>query len=291
MLVPRRLSDSYYARGILSRFAELGYRDGVEMTLHYRSADGVADRFPALADELIREKCDVILAIGSDATALALRRAPMPVVFLAVDYDPVAKGVVSSLRSPGGNLTGVYVPQNELVAKRLELMREVMPHAGRFLVLADVFSRNQVAAARAAAERVGVELTVVEFSRRPYDYAAAFEQARKVGAGALVGLASPVFSDNGAAIAEQLGKHRLPAVGSSVELAQAGYLLGFGPDNAKVARRTAELAVRILEGMKPSDSAVESADEFELAVNASTARQLGLKIPESVLARATRIVQ
>lgn len=291
MLLPRPLPASEYAAGILGRLSELGYRDGAGMSFHYRSADGVAERFPALAEELVALKCELIFALGPLGPAVALRRAPVPVVFVAVDYDPVSKRLVASLRRPGGNLTGVYVQQEALVAKRFELMRELVPDAGRFLVLADVFSAEQLPAARSAAKQAGVALSVIQFSKRPYDYSAAFDEGRKAGIEALVGLASPVFSEDSVAIAGHLKKHRLPAVGSSIELARNGYLLSFGADAAKVGRRAAEIALRILEGARPSSLPVELASEFELAVNASSARVLGRRVPESVLARATTILQ
>jgi putative tryptophan/tyrosine transport system substrate-binding protein len=290
MLVPRPLRTSEYASGLLRRLAELGYRDGDSMALHYRSAGGVAERFPALARELTDLKCDLIFAVGSLGPALALRKVPTPVVFLAVDYDPVAKAIVTSLRRPGGTVTGVYVQQEALIVKRFELMREVVPNARRFLVLADPFSAEQVPTAHDAAKQARVDLTIVDLQKKPYDYAAAFEAGRRAGAQGLVGLASPVFSDDASLIAGHLRKHRMPAVGSSVELARNGYLLAFGPDAAKVGRRAAEMAVRILKGSNPAEIPVELADEFAVAVNAGTARAIGVKIPESVLARATIVV-
>lgn len=293
MLVPRSITDSIYASGVVQRLAELGYRDGAGMMLEYRSSDGVADRFPSLARDLIDAKCAVIFAIGPMQAARALQeaRSSVPVVFLAVDYDPVERGIVTSLRAPDRNSTGVYVPQNALVAKRMEIMREVIPAARRFVVFVDPFSRDQLDAARKSAEAAGVQLTVVEFSKRPYDYEAALATARKDNAEALIGLASPVFAADRVALAVLLTRLQLPNIGSHSQLAKAGFLLSLGVDDTKVTRRVAELGARILKGAKPSEIPVEQADEFELAINAKTARALRLKIPESVLARATRIVQ
>src|SRR5712692_3161166 len=279
--------------GLFGRLAELGYRDGTTMILEFRSADGSVDRLPKLARELIDLKCDVIFAIGPEQTARALQdaRASAPIVFLATVYDPVEKGIVASFRSPDRNTTGVYVPENALVAKRVEIMREVLPAARRFFVLTDVPSAGQVGAARKAAETAGVQLRVIEFSKLPYDFAGAFEEARKAGGEALIGLRSAVFSDNQAAISALPAKHRLPGIGASFAQANAGFLLGLSVENTKVARRVAEIGARILKGARPADIPVEQADEFELTVNAKTARALGIKVPESVLARATRIVQ
>jgi len=211
-------------------------------------------------------------------------------IFLAVSYEPLEKGLVGSLRRPDRNTTGVYLPQNEMVAKRVEIMREVLPAARRFLVFADVFSRDQIAAARKAAEATRVELTLTEFAGQSYDFSGAFEAAIKAGAEAFMTLASPAFAIHASALSALALKHRLPSIGTAAQLTEAGFLLSLNADAAKATRRVAEIAVRILKGTKPADIPVEQADEFELVVNAKTARALGVKIPESVMARATRIV-
>jgi len=285
---PRPLAESVYAGGIVRRLAELGYREIV-----YRSADGFAERYPQFARELIDAKCDVIIAFGPEHPARALQdaRSPVPVIFLAVDYDPLEKGIVGSLRKPDRNTTGVYLPQNELVAKRVQIMREILPTARRFLVFADLFSGDQIGAARKAAQSVRVELTLVEFSRPPYDFAGAFEAAKNAHAEAFMSLSSPVFAANAREIAALALKHRLPSMATAAQQVEAGWLLSLGVDVPKVTRRVADMGARILKGAKTADIPVEQADEFELAINSKTARALGVKIPESVLARATRIVQ
>jgi putative ABC transport system substrate-binding protein len=293
MLVPRSLAESIYSSGVLHRLDELGYRGNTGMILEYRSADGYADRYPKLARELIDSKCDLIFAIGDENPARVLRdtKTNVPVIFIAVDYDPLEKGIIASLRNPGRNITGVYVPASELAAKRIEIIREVVPAASRFLILADGFSTGQIGAARNAAERAGIALTVVEFKKPPYDFVGAFETGRKADVKAVVTLASPVFAANRVVLSNLALQHRLPSIGSAQQHTNAGFLLSFGADDAKVARRAADMGGRVLKGAKPSDIPVEQADEFILTVNVKTARELGIKIPESVLARATRIVQ
>ncbi len=287
-LGPRPLAESVYAGSIVRRLAELGYGN-----VEYRSADGFANRYPKLARELISLKCEVIVAFGDEHPARALQdaRSPVPLIFLAVDYDPLEKGLVGSLRRPDRNTTGVYLPQNEMVAKRVEIMREVLPAARRFLVFADVFSRDQIAAARKAAEAARVELTLTEFAGQPYDFSGAFQAGIEMGAEGFMSLASPVFAANAPALSALALKHRRPSIGSAAQLAEAGFLLSLNADAAKAARRVAEIAVRILKGTRPADIPVEQADEFELTINTKTARVLGVKIPQSVFARATRIVQ
>lgn len=293
VLAARPLQGSFYVAAVVQRLADLGYGERTGTVLEIRAAEGKLDQYPKLARELVEQKCDVIFAIGPVYTARALQevRSQAPVVFLAVDYDPLDKRIITSLGRPGGNITGVYIPQAALAAKRMQIMHEVVPAARRFLVFVDAYSTDQIDAVRKAAEAARVELTVIDFSKPPYDYAGALEAGRKAQVEALIGLASPVFAANAEALSALLVKYRLPGAASSIPYAEAGFLISYGADVTKISRRAAEIGVRILKGAKPADIPVEQADEFELAVNAKTARALGLKIPESVLARATRIVQ
>lgn len=292
MLAPRPLAESFYTGLIVQRLRELGYREGSGMVLEYRATRAVPQRYPEMAHELVALKCDLIFAVGPDNGVIALRdaRTSIPVVFLAIDFDPLQSGIVTSLGRPGSNITGVYVPQGELAAKRLDILREVVPSAKRFLIFSDEFTRDQLATLRRRADSIGAQLVIAEFSRQPYDYAAAFDTARKEKAEALVGLASAVFAADGAKIGALLAEARLPSAGTSAAMAERGFMLSYGPDNSKITRRVAEIAVRILKGAKPAEIPVEQADEFTLVVNGPVASKLGLRIPESVMARATRII-
>ena len=290
MLAPRPLAVSFYSGQIVRRLAELGYREGVGMALEYRSTDGVAERYLPMARELIELKCHLVFAIGHAVRALRDAGTSIPVVFLGIDFDPVQAGVVRSLGRPESNITGVYVPQGELAAKRLDILKEVLPTATRFLVLTDEITREQLATLRPRADTVGVQLTLAQFTRQPYDYGAAFEAARKEKVQAVVGLASPVFASDAAKISALLAEHRLPSAGTSSAMAERGFMLSYGADNSKITRRVAEMGVRILKGAKPAETPVEQADEFVLVVNGPIAKNLGVKIPESVMARATRII-
>ncbi len=292
ILSPRALADSNLTPSIVQRLAELGYRQGSGMILEYRSAEGDANRFAKLARELIEAKCDLIFAVGPEHAAKALRdaRSATPVVFYANDYDPLEKGIIESLSRPEGNITGVFVPQNALVAKRFQIMGEAVPTARRFLVLSDPFTQDQLVAARKAADMMGLQITVVEFAKQPYDYAAAFETGRKTKIQSLMMLTSPAFSADFATWVGLAQRQRLPGIGTGL-FGERGLLLGYGAHPTKGTRRAAELGARILKGAKPADIPVEQDDEFELVVNSKTAKALGLKIPESVRARATKIVQ
>jgi putative ABC transport system substrate-binding protein len=292
-LGPRSLAESFYSGPIVRNLADLGYREGAGMVLEYRSTSGFADRYSKMARELIGLKCDLIFAIGPELAVRALGDASssIPVVFLAIDFDPLETRVVKSLSRPEANITGVYIPQGELAAKRLDIMREVLPSAKRFLVLSDEFTRGQLATLGKRAEASGIKLVVVEFSKQPYDFAGAFDAGRKEKTEALIGLASGVFAANLATLSALVAQHRLPSAGTSGAWAEGGLLLSYGPDVPKITRRVAEMGARILKGAKPADIPVEQADEFVLVINSKTAKALGVRIPESVLARATRIVQ
>jgi putative ABC transport system substrate-binding protein len=289
VLSARPLAESVYAAPLVRRLAELGYRDGGGAILEYRSTDGFIDRYADQARELINLECDIIFTIGAEEPVRALMqlRSLVPTVFFAGDYDPLERGIVTSLSRPGGNMTGVYAPQGVLVAKRVQLLREVLPRARQFLAFADGFSRNHLGAARKAAAATGVQLTIVEFSKPPYDFAEAFETGRQAGTEGLLVLNSPVFASNAADLFALAAKHRLPSVGGGYR----GVLLAYYGDVDKIARRAAEMGARILKGAKPADIPVEQIDEFQLVINSKLARMLGLKIPESVMARATRILQ
>ncbi len=292
VLLARPFKESFFASLVVQRLAEHGYRPGTTMVVEHRSADGDPERFPKLARELAEAKCDLLLAIGPHHAARALQALgrSTPIVFLAVDYDPLESGIVTSFTKPDRNTTGAYVPQGQLAAKRLEILREIVPHAQRFLVLSDVFCRDQVPAVQAAAQLGKVQITVIEMGRPPYDFAAAFASGQRAQVEGFIGLTSPEFANRSSEIAAVLTRHRLPSVGWTTGIERIGFLVGYAADTLKASRKTADIAARILKGAKPADIPVEQVDEFELVINGPVARNLGLRIPESVMARATRIV-
>lgn len=292
VLSPRR--ESVILRPVLGRLSELGYVEGRNLRVEYRSADGVVDRFPALARELVDAKCDVIFAAGSIFPAQALRDATrsIPIVIVAIDYDPVKTGIVANLRRPGGNITGVALSTPEVVGKRVELLHEVLPQAARFLVFSDSYSADQLEAMRQTARRLGIALVAHAFESRPYDFDAAFERGQKEKVAALLLPTSPVFFDRRAAIYEAALKRRLGVVvGSSAWWTGSGWFLGYGVLADKTHARAGDIAASILKGKKPGDIPVEQPSDFELAINLTTAKALGITIPQSVMVRASRVVQ
>lgn len=291
VLNPRPLEMSMVARPVLEALAQLGYRDGKEIRIEYRSREGSGKGETTLARELVELKCDLILALGTESGARALRGSAVPVVFFAVDYDPLQKGIVDNLRRPSGNMTGVYGPVLPLAAKKLEIALEVLPSARRLFVISDIDSADQLATLRAAASKRSVELFAVEYERRPYDVAGAFTRARGAGVDGFIGLSSPGLATERATVAKQVASHKMPAFVGRTFMAEFGFVVAYTIDFAKAARQVAHVAVRVLRGAKPSDVAVEQAGDFELVVNLRVARTLGLKVPYSVLARATQLIE
>jgi putative ABC transport system substrate-binding protein len=277
---------------LLERLAELGYRDGATMSVEYRYA-ARPDLASAEVRALLERKCDLIFAVGTEANARALREATssVPVVLIAFEYDPVESGIVASFARPGRNITGVYVPVPALVGKRVEIAHEIMPTASRYLVLADRFSGTQVPSMREAADARGLQLTVVEFAQSPYDLAGAFEAGRKAGVNGVFLLLSPELFARRKEISELLGRHRLPGFAPGVMAHDAGMLASYTVDSPNFIRRAAEMGERILKGAKASNIPLEQPGEYSIVINLTTARALGIKVPYSVLSRATKVIE
>jgi len=293
LLGPSPLETSLYAISVVRAFTELGYAEGARATFLYRYADGGFELYRRQAQDLAARDCDLLIAVRAEPPARALQfsRPGGPILFLAVDYDPLESGIVSNLRTPDRNTTGVYVPQNLLVTRRIEIMRELQPHADRLMVFADRYSADQVEAARKAAAAANFQLMLVQFTTQPYDYSTFLQSARAMGVDAFMTLASPAFARDRQQLQDWFARLRLPSIGSNPQQAEAGYLITLGSNVPKVARRVAEIGVRVLSGTKPAAIPVELADEFELVINMATARSLGVKIPDSVRARAARVIE
>jgi putative ABC transport system substrate-binding protein len=289
-----RSAETSSTYGLLVRaLAELGYREGGNLRLEYRSSGGAVGREPALARELIEQKCDLIFALGPSSTARAFSKllTPAPVVFLAVDYNPQQKGIVGNLRHPGGNMTGVYVLEAARVAKQLEVALQVLPTAQRFMVFTDNATKDQLEGLKQAVDTRGVDLLVVEYAERPYNFAEAFDLAHRESVQALIGLSSPGFTAERPALVDHLLRYRLPAFVGGGSMSGAGFLAACAIDFAKAAKRAAEVGARILKGANPADIPVEEVSEFEVIVNLRTAKKIGVTVPQPVLARAARVVQ
>lgn len=227
-----RRTEPYYV-AFAQRLRELGFAEGRNLVIEYRTSGGRAERLPELAAELARKSCDVLVAPGTEATLVALQQATgdTPIVLVAVDYDPEATGHIASLARPGGRITGVSAVQSVLPAKRLELLKELLPKARTIAVLSDTASTGQLDVARAAAKRLGVELHVAEFTRAPYDYESALAAAVRANAEALLVLGSANFVPARPLIPTLALRHRLPSIFHNSVWAEAGGLLSYGPNS------------------------------------------------------------
>jgi putative ABC transport system substrate-binding protein len=272
---------------------ELGYLEGRNALIEYRWAEGQYERFPALIAELIALKVDVIVTAGTPAT-LAVKKATtsVPLVMVAVG-DPVATGIVASLKRPGGNITGLTSIAEETEGKRLELLREVLPTVSRVAVLSNPENPSLLATLkemRAAAQVLGMKLQVLEV-RTSGELEETFKVILRERPGALLVMGDRLFLHNRQRMMNFATKQLLPVVPVHPELVEAGGLTSFGPSYPGMHRRAAYFVDRILKGAKPADLPVERPTKFELVINLKTAKALGLTIPPSVLGRADQVIQ
>jgi putative ABC transport system substrate-binding protein len=277
----------------LRELRKIGYVEGKNIAIEYRSADDKLDRLPAQAEELVRLKVDVILASTTPA-AVAAKNATrtIPIVFYG-GFDPVVLGLVDSLARPGGNVTGFSSIASVLAGKRLELLMETVPKLSRVAVLWDPHnpgSAQQWKESQLPARELGLQLHSIEVSSAD-KFEAAFKEATKARSAAVAVMASPFFYTNQKQIAELAVKNRLPVIYPREEFVAAGGLMSYGSDRTESLRRAAVFVDKILKGTKPADIPVEQPTKFELVINLKTAKQIGLTIPPNVLARADRVIR
>jgi putative ABC transport system substrate-binding protein len=272
---------------------ELGYVDGRNLVVERRFAEGKIDLLPGLARELVQLQVDVIIAAGVEAVQAARDTTGTTPIVMIVGIDPVARGWVASLSRPGGNITGVtVVAETVLAGKRLELIREAVPGAARIAVLTpggSGASGAQLREAQKAASALRVKLVVVEVQGTDYDRAFAAMAAERVDA--LFVLMSPILTRDRKQIIERAAKYRLPAIYEWREQVEVGGLMSYGSSIVDLSRRVAAYVDKMFKGAKPADLPVEQPTKFELVVNMKTAKALGLTIPPSVLARADEVIQ
>ncbi len=288
--------NSHLREAFLQGLRDLGYVEGRNLVIEYRSAEGKFERFPALAAELVALKVDVIVAPLTPA-ALAAKQATrtLPIVFTTA-ADPVTSGLVTNLARPGGNVTGLSILAPELIGKRLELLTQAVPGVNRVAVLrqpnafGERTEKDILTAAEVAARALGVRLHFVE-ARGPDDFDGAFSEITRVRADALTVLPSPMLNTERRRLVDLAAKNRLPAVYEWREYVDAGGLMAYGPNLADLYRRAATYVDKILKGAKPGDLPVEQPAKFELIINLKTAKDLGLTISQSVLARADEVIQ
>jgi len=279
--------------GFFQGMRELGYVEGQDILVEGHFYGDHTERLPALAAELVRLKVDVIVAGAPPAPEAAQRATSTIPIVMANHSDPVGSGLVASLASPGKNVTGLSTLAPELVGKRLQLLKEVVPGISRGAVLSNPTIPSQaldLREAKAAAGPLKMQLQLLE-ARAPGDFAGAFSAMTKARAGGVIIINSSMFYAERTRIAELAARSRVPAIYSVREFAEAGGLMAYGPNIQDLFRRAATYVDKILKGAKPGDLPVEQPTKFELVINLKTAKALGLTIPPSLLGRADEVIQ
>ena len=285
-------ADSYYGP-FTQGMRELGYVVGKNLVIEWRSAEGDASRLPELAAELVRLKVDVLALAGTPA-AIAAQKATtaIPIVMIGVG-DPVGNGLVKSLARPGGNSTALSNMMAELGPKLLEILHSMVPRLKRVAVLVNpsnssiaIFLKN----IQTAAQKIGVEIHPVEAST-PGEITSAFALMTRQNVEALIVPREALFTQQKTQIVELAAKHRLPSIGPYAEYAEAGGLMSYGQNARENFKRAAIYVDKIFKGANPGDLPVEQPTRFELAINLKTAKALGLKVPQTVLLQATKVIE
>jgi putative ABC transport system substrate-binding protein len=272
---------------------DLGYVEGQNIFIVYKSAEGRVERLPDLAAELVRMKVDVIMARATPVVQAA-KNATSTIPIVASAADVVGSGFVASLARPGGNITGTTSIMPELAGKRLELLREIVPKLSRVAFLAHggvPAHRLFIKEVQAAGESVGVQIQPLVV-KGPEEFEGAFSAMAKERAGALI--VQPLFSntlEQGQRIADLAARRRLPTISDPRVFAEAGGLMSYGTDSSAMWRRVPFYVDKILKGAKPADLPVEQPMKFEFVINLKTAKQIGLTIPQSVLFRADKVIK
>jgi len=272
---------------------ELGYVEGRDFVIEYRSADGRPERFPGLATELVRLKVDLIVTRGTPAVLAAEKATESIPIVMTTSADPTGFGVVSSLARPGGNVTGLSTIAVELMGKRLEFLKEAIPRIARIALLGNMSSpasASQWRQMEGAARSLGLEPQLLDV-RAPEDFARAFDTAIRQRANAVQVVNDTLTQTNSRRIVDLSAKHRLPSIFTSREFVDAGGLMAYGPNFTDLYRRAATYVDKIFKGAKPADLPIEQPTKFELVINLKTAKALRLTIPQTLLLRADQVIE
>ncbi len=273
---------------------EIGHVEGKTFTIDYLSAEGKYDRLPALAADLVKRNVDVILAAGGTPAAIPAKNATktIPVVFAGVS-DPVGQGIVASLARPGGNVTGVATQQRETAVKYLALLKEIVPSAKRIAILSNSTNSSLpsvLSDMQAAAKTLHLEITVFN-AGTPTEYEGAFAEIARIRPAGVAILSDTLFNTDAGRLSMLAARHKLPTIGGTNAVPESGGLMSYGPNRLALVRRAAILVDKILKGAKPADLPVEQPIKFEVVINMKTAKALGIKIPNSILVMADKVIE
>jgi len=284
---------SEFWQKFLQAMHELNYVEGRNLIVRRAFADGKADRLPALVADLVQAKVDVIVTTSTQETAAAKRASSTIPIVMTVAPDPVEQGLVASLAQPGGNVTGLTSMAPGASQKFVELLRETVPSASRFAVLAtgpNAPPREIRHELQTAARQVGVTLSFIEIKSAD-DLDPTLARAKKDGAGGIIAPLGAFTYAHRAKLVHLALKHRLPGIYWVRDYVEAGGLMSYGANPGDVGRRAAYFVDRILKGARPADLPVEQPTKFELVINLKTAKALGLTIPQTILLRADQVIE
>ena len=280
---------SPWTAAFVTRLRELGWIEDRTVSIEYRWSEGRPERYAEIAEEFVRLNVNVIVTVGSAVPSVKQATTVIPIVF-AVGIDPVASGLVTSLAKPGGNVTGLSIQAADLASKRLEILREVIPSLRKLAVMTNAGNAQPMLEAKEtqeAARALGLEVLPLEI-RRAEDIAPAFQALK---ADALYVAIDQLVVANRARILTFALSARLPVITSIRDFVKDGALMSYGPSYPDLFRHSADFVDKILRGMKPNDIPVEQPTKFELVINLTTAKALGLTIPESFLVRADEVIE
>jgi len=283
-----------FSNALRQELRDLGYIEGKHILFELRSAEGKTERFPSLVTELVQLNVDVLVSTSLAAVRAAKQVTKTVPIVMVLNSDPVATGLVDSLARPGGNITGLTLLNRDLVGKRLELLKEVVPTISRVGVLLDAdspFTGSQVKAYEAAARALKITLQFLEVRESNPDIPAAFDAATKGHVNALIAARTALINLNSKRIADLAIKNRLPLMNAASQFVEVGGLLSYANSDAESFRRAGIYVDKILKGAKPADLPVEQPTKFELVINLKTAKQIGVTIPQSVLYRADKVIR
>jgi putative ABC transport system substrate-binding protein len=276
----------------LKRLRELGYNEGQNLAFEYVKVPSAAE-YPEGMKEVVRRHVDIIIALGAEEILKAAMAATktLPIVMVAIDYDPFARGYVTSLAHPSGNVTGIFFQEIELSAKRLEIAKELVPGLQSAAVFWDIGSADQFQSLKNAGQNLGMKLFAVELGDPPYNYEAAWEQVPAEFRRMLILPTSGIFQRDRQLIAKFTAERRIPAMFVFREWVDAGGLVSYGPSLTGLGARAAEYVDKLAKGAAPSDLPIEQPTKFELILNLKTAKKIGLTIPEATLLRADEVIE
>ena len=280
-----------WTAAFVARMRELGWIEGRTIAIEYRWSEGRPERYAEIAGEFVRLKVDAIVTVGSAVPIVKQATTTIPIVF-AVGIDPVGSGLVASLAKPGGNVTGLSLQANDLAGKRLEFLRQVVPQLRRLAIMFNAGNSQPALEMRdtqAAAHTLGLEVAPLEI-RRAEDIAPAFQSLKTQADALYVAVDQLVVANRTRILTLALGA-RLPTVFSTRDFVKAGAFMSYGPNYSDLFRHSADYVDKILRGTKPGDIPVEQPTKFELVINLTTAKALGLTIPEAFLLRADEVIE